>query len=148
RHAVILLHEEEVRRLDVAMDDSVGVRDGERLARLHHQLGRSCERNAAIRLENHLEIFALEILHDDVWASVYRDTDVVYGGRVFALDLGGGFRLSGETANDLGFRGELVLQELDRDGLFELQMACGDDDAHAAFRDDALHPIAATDHFP
>ena len=63
-------HAEEVRRLEVAVDDAERVRLGDRLAGLEHEVDRLLDGQRAALLEPRGEVPALEVLHHHVRRAV------------------------------------------------------------------------------
>jgi hypothetical protein len=101
RSAVVAPRAEEVRRLEIAMHDAVGVRVVERLAYLQHTIDRVLYRQRAGLLERACEVLALEVLHHHEGRAVVERADIEYENDVLARDLPDGARLAFEAETDL-----------------------------------------------
>jgi hypothetical protein len=137
--------EEEVRRLEIAMDHvrRVRVRQGlERLERVVDRLRRRQRPGA----REHLEILALEVLHHEVRRAVRQHPRVHHAHDVLAGDAGDGGRLDGEAVQRLRRREHAREHRLQRDALPQDHVLRLVDDAHAALAGDAVDPIPARDH--
>ena len=108
--------DEEVRRLEVAVDDPRRVHLGERLARLEPDLARLVDRQRALRVDEHPEVGALEVLHHDVRRRRRSTRPTSLHARdVLALHLGGDLRLAQEALDGLLVAHGLGSEELDGD---------------------------------
>ena len=125
------------------MDDPAAVRLGDRLAGLEHERHRVRDIHRSAPLELRGEVSAVEVLHDHVRRAGLEGADVRHARDVLALDLHGGLRFAEEARRALGLLRDLEEQELQGDALLELHVGRRDDDAHAAFPDDALDPVLA-----
>ena len=92
---------EEVRGLEVAVDDAERVRVGDGDAGLEHELDRLLERERAALLEHGGEVAPLEVLHHHVRSAGLERADVEDAGHVLARDLHRGPGLAGEAGDDL-----------------------------------------------
>ena len=88
---------EEVRGLQVAVDDPERVRVGDGLAGLKDEVDGQLDGQGAPLLDPRREVAALEVLHDDVRRAVLQRADVEHASDVLALDLHGGSRLAQRT---------------------------------------------------
>ena len=136
-------HDEQVRRLQIAVHDPERVRLGQRLARLQHEIDGLLERQRATQPHPLGEVVTLEELHHHVRRAGIERTDVDHPRDVLARDLDGRARLAREALDRLGVAQRLREKELDRHLLVELQMKGGDDDAHPAGAEHALHAVLA-----
>jgi hypothetical protein len=87
-----------------------------------------------------------ESLHDHVWGARIERSHVENSSDVLALDAHCRPRFSHESRDDIWIRESILLQEFDRDRLFELNVSGGHDDAHSANADDALDAVASREH--
>ena len=128
-------HEDHVRRLHVAVDDVVLVSVREARGDLEHELRRVLDRKAARALEEARELGALEQLHREPERAVGFLTEVedAYEVRVIEHARGAPFRV--EARADHGVLLERAVEDLDRDGLGEMKMACAIDSAERALAD-------------
>ena len=103
RRAVGAARDEQVRRLEVAVDDAGGVRLGERLARLEDVARTASSTGSApSRAMSCAEVAPLEVLHDDVRHAVVSSVPDVDDARdVLALHLRGDARLAEEALDGL-----------------------------------------------
>ena len=100
---------------------------------------------AALALDQALEVDALDILHDEVWSAV-DFAEIVHGDDVRMLDPGGRRRLDAEALEIAVVARELRGDELDRPREVERQVGGAVDHAHAAARDLLVDPVAAVEH--
>ena len=98
RRAVGRLGDEEVLRLEVAMDDAELVRLADRLARLEEVVDGLVDRQRAPRAEDLREVAAGEVLHHDVRRAVRERADLEDADDVLALNRCGGAGLADETS--------------------------------------------------
>ena len=138
--------DEQIRRLDVAVDDPGGVRGLERVGDLDR------ERQQQIGLERApgdamLQRRPVEELHDEERAAVLL-ADVVDGADVGVIQRRRGPRLAAESGQRLGIVGEVGRQELQRDEALQPRVLGFVHDAHAAaaqLLDDAVVRERLTD---
>ena len=123
--------EHDVRRLDVAVDDSELVGRSDPARDLRHQLGGLVPREAAALLEHLLERASGAVLHDVVVVAI-RDSDVVDGDDVGVLDARGESGLAPESLDRLAIRQRAAEEDLDREQALESGSAPEVDDAHGA----------------
>ena len=95
--------DEQVVGLDVAMDDTEGVRRGQRFAGLQHIFDHALGGQRPLPtlepcFEELGEAASLQILHDDVRAERLEDPDVEHLRHVLTADTRGNLRLLGETS--------------------------------------------------
>ncbi len=143
----LLRHEEDVLRLEVAVDDAFAVRGGERAADLAEDRHHAVERERA-GLEVLRERRALEVLEHEVGRAVGHHVVVGDADDVRMAEPGGDLGLALEAAQDL-FAGEVGVQELDRDLLAgQPAMRRQEDRAHAATADQGFDRVGLGDHRP
>ncbi len=140
RRAVGPPGEEEVGGLDVAVDDAVAVRLGERVAALDDVVDRVGHVEHALR-EEVGEVAPLQELHHHVRRAGVERAHVGDAGDVLALDAHGVLGLAQEAGRVLGVLGELREEELEGHPLVQRDVLRLDDDAHASLADDALDAV-------
>jgi hypothetical protein len=143
--AVRASNAEEVRRLQVPVDDPERVGIGDGLARLQHEIDRQPRRQGPVRLEQRREVRALEVLHDDVRSPVVERADVEHARHVLAMDAHGRSRLAQEARDGVGVAQSLGQQKLEGYLGIELQVLRGEDHAHAPPPEHPLHAVLARD---
>ena len=136
--------EEEVRGLEVAVQDAGAVRLGERLAGLEGEVDgrRDVERPA--RDDAH-EVLPFEELHHDVRAPGRQATHVEDARDVLASDHRGRARLAVEAVEQLTLHRDVVADHLDGDALPHREMRRGDHEPDPAAPDDALDAVLLVD---
>src|SRR5262249_24887179 len=138
--------EEQVRGLEVAVDDAEGVGLGERLAGLEDPGRRGADGERTLSPQDRGEVIALEELHDDERRAGLERDDVEHARAVRALELRRRHRLADEAGAHLGVLQRLGEDELDGDALLEVEVGGFDDAAHAALAEDALDAILADEY--
>jgi len=134
------MSEEQIRRLEITVNDPERMRLGDGLARFEDVADRLLDGERAALIEHLREIGPLEVFHHHVRRAVVR-ADVEYACDVLAVNLHRGACFAGESLHDLGVRRDLGQQELERDLLIELLVGGGDDDPHPPFAEDAIDPV-------
>jgi hypothetical protein len=145
---VLAFCEEQVRWLQIAMDDPDRVRLRDPAQRLKHIMDRDVgsETMARLAFEHLREVLAVEQLEDHVRIA-HLLIDVVDADHVLVLDVRGGATFVDEALS--GFRIARVGEhDLDRDGFRKLQVARSEDRAHAALSDQMIEHVLAGDHVP
>ena len=104
----------------IAMDDAVAVRVGERIGNLN-RVAQDLVQGQCAASDPLGQRFALEILHDDELDAVLL-TDVIQGTDVRMIDLGDGARLAGKALGP-GGRARAGRQHLERHGAIEARIA-------------------------
>jgi hypothetical protein len=135
--------EEEVLRLEIAVNDARGVRLGHRLASLGDVLGDHLDGERARVAQHGAEIRAFQVLHDHVGRARLQRPHVEHLGGVLALELHRRARLANEARDRVLVAERLVPHELDGDALIQLLVPRCDDHPHAPHAQDALHAILA-----
>ncbi len=107
--------EEDVGRLDVAVDDAALVRLGQGARQLRDDRDDLARSHRPAGAQVVLEVAPLEQLHDDVGRALGRDAVVEGLHDVRALDLGSGGGLAGEAGGGLGALEQVAGHELDDD---------------------------------
>ena len=139
--------DQDVARLDVAVHQAGGVRDLQRAAGLLEHVQRVPQRQPAGALEHRVQRLAVDQLHHQVGGAAL----AVHVGLAVVVDAGdarvvehrGGARLGAEPLDELGVRGELGLEHLDRDAAAQPAVDGLPHLAHAAGGDQPLQPVAA-----
>ncbi len=145
RTAVEPPRDEQVRRLEIAMDDACRVRLGERDACLHHVLDGGRHRQRLLR-DRAREVRAVEDLHHHVRRVGLEPAHVEYATHVLGAQMHHRARLANEAIDDRRISGHLVAQQLDRDAVAELEVRRRHHDAHPAGAEDLIDPVPAADH--
>ena len=143
RGSVGALGDEEVRRLEIAMDDADGMRARDRFAHLEKVVGRDRRRHRTALAKDGGEVSADEVLHHDVRSAALERAGIEHAHDVLALDLDDGASLACEALRVDLVAGRLRPEELDRDELAERLVTCGDDEPHAARADQPLDDVFA-----
>jgi hypothetical protein len=146
RIAVDLLgDQEDVLRLQIAVDDVLAVRRGHRGSHLADDGQHVLERHGAV-LDALRERLALQVLEDEVRRAVGGDVEVGDVDDVGVVELRGDQRLAPEPRHDLVV-GHLGVEQLDRDLLAGQPAVARDEDgAHAAAPDHRLDRVGIGDH--
>ncbi len=138
-----LLREEHVLRLDVAVHEPALVREVQRAGDLQPVTKRLVDRQRPVRQEA-LEIFALDVLEDDVLAAVFLapvdDRDDVGMGQ-----LRNGARLAPETLDVVLVGAVVLVQHLDGDGALEQPVVRPEDVGHAPRAHELVQLVTARD---
>ena len=135
--------EEEIGRLDVAVNDPSGVRLGEGLARLAHIRRRLLRREDAALIEHRLQVGSLEVLHDDEGRAGLEPPHVVHRRDMPAVQPRDRARLAEEALHALHVAEHRRQHELDGAQLEEIDVRRRDDDAHGPDAEDALDAVLA-----
>jgi hypothetical protein len=143
RRAVEATGEEEVRGLDVAVDDAQRVGLGQRLAGLHHVARRVADRQGSALADQPSQIAPVEQLHDEVRDAVL-DPGVEDPHGVLAAQAHGGAGLAFEARR--GARARRPQQELDGQRLVQVQVCRADDNPHATATELGVDAVLAADH--
>ena len=128
-----LVREEQIRRLEIAMDDAERVRVREPLERLQRVVDGVADRQLMLEPQELLEIAPVEPLHHHVRQAVDEHADVHHARDVRAVDARRGARLGEEPLDDLRQARQLRREELHRDRLVEQHVVRCKHDRHPAF---------------
>ncbi len=137
--------DEDIRRLDVAMNDAAGVRGVEAIRDFDAELEDTVERQRSAR-DLVLQRPAIEQLHDDEPLGAVL-ADVVDGADVWMVERRGDAGLALEPIQRLGIAGQIGRQELQRDLAAQTHVFGAIDDAHAAGAE-ALENLVMADNGP
>jgi hypothetical protein len=130
------LDEHHVVRLEVAVDDGVGVGGGQRAGDLRADVERAGDRDAALVAgQLHREGLPLEVLHDEEVLAVVGLPEIVDLHDVLVADLVDGARLVEEPADHLLVAGQLAVDDLERDLLADVRMLGEKHHPHPAHAD-------------
>jgi hypothetical protein len=139
--------EEDVGRLEIAVDDPGGVDGVEPLGDLAEEPGDRADREAALARQLRAEVLAVEELHDHVGVAAI-DAIVVGLHDVRALDVRHGARLALEAHAGVVVAGGDGVDELDGHVAPELAIEGHPERAHAPRGQLALEAVFADDHTP
>ncbi len=134
--------QQDVRRLDVAVDQPDRVRRLEPPGRLHADPDDLLDGQRAGPVDPVLERLAGDVLHDEVRQPA-RGVDGVDGDDVVVTDRRGGLALAGEPAAGRGARGQLGGEDLDRHEPIQRRVERLEDHTHPAAADDVDDLIRA-----
>jgi hypothetical protein len=110
------------------MDDAERMRFGDGLACLEQEIDGVGDREWSA-LDDRTEVLTFEELHDDVRRAFRSRADVDDLDRMLAAEARRRARLAHEALDEIFVACEMGREDLDRDALMELRVACGDDDA-------------------
>ena len=150
RHAGLprlLLQQEDVLRLHVAVNDTFCVRGGEGAANLARDADGERHTEPPHLLDERTELFPVEELRRDAGRAVARVEDVDHLDDVGVGDAARALRLALEPLDDFRVLRELGQEDLDRESsLLQAKMARLVDLAHAALPDEAHDLVALVQH--
>ncbi len=126
-----LRRQDDVRRLDVAMDHPAIRRVDERLGDLKRDVHRFIQGQGAVEVHLATDRHPLDVLEDDVVVGPVL-AQTVHPRDVLVVELGGRSALLIEPLDDLGVVGLVGRQELERDFAVELGVVRAEDGAHPA----------------
>ena len=139
--------DEDVRRLDVAVDDAAVVGDLEGAGDVGGDAGGLARGEGPVLAQDRGEVLALDELHDDVRARrVF--AEVEHGDDVRVAERRRGPRLVAEAREEVGVLAELGPQELDRHVALELRVARPVDRGHAALAEQLEQAVASAEGAP
>ena len=142
-HVVVCNHD--VLRLNVPVDDAVGMRVLQRLADLRGVVQRLCGTEYTVLRHALLECFALNELHDDI-LRLAAVADIVNRDDIRLREHGDRVRLRLEAIFQFGVRRHLIAQDLDGDIAVQLVAHGLVNDRHAAAADDLQDLVAVIQH--
>jgi len=128
----------------IAVNDPVIVRLGERRTGLREEARRAPELHRPLALEHGREIVALDVLHDEI-ERVLELAEVERVDDVRMVELAYGLRLEPKAVNHLVLRGHLWREDLHGGDLAEAQVLDAIHDAHSAAADALEHAVAPVD---
>ena len=137
----VIAGDEDVARLDVAMDEPGGVRGIQRAGHLLQDRHRGVRRQVTLAADHPLQIAAGDVAHGEVEHAVDL-AGVIDRDDVGMLEAGGEDRLLQEALPELGVRAPIGLEQLERDVSPQGGLNRPVDGAHAAAADHGLDPIA------
>jgi len=137
-------HEHHVLRLQIAVDDVLGVCSGERIGDLQVQVDHLGGRQlAAAALDALGQRLALEVLHDNVGSTVGLLAVVGDLDQAGVLDPVDGAGFIEEAGDELGIAGVLAVQDLDGDAALDGLVDRLVDRTHPTFTDTAYNAVGA-----
>ena len=142
-HVVVCNHD--VLRLNIPVDDAVGMRVLQRLADLRGVVQRLCGAEYTVLRHALLECFALNELHDDI-LRLAAVADIVNRDDIRLREHGDRVRLRLEAVFQFGVRRHLIAQDLDGDIAVQLVAHGLVNDRHAAAADDLQDLVAVIQH--
>ena len=141
RRARRALRQKEIRRLEVAMDDPLGVGRGHRFACFDDVTHRLVDRETSAAGDERAEVLALQVLHDDVRGAVGEHADVEDARDVLALEFCRRPRLARKARDEVRPAERARQEKLERDPPIEIEMVRHDDDAHPAGAEDPFDAV-------
>src|SRR5262249_32390511 len=147
-HAARVADEDDVRALEIAVDDAGGVRGGEAGGDLLGDGQRLVGRHATLAPDARRKRLALEELHGEerrLAVAALVEPDVEEPADVRVGDLAGELDLALEAADDGVVVGDRVAQRLQRHALLEEEILRLVDFPHAALADDADNAVPLSD---
>ncbi len=143
---LVVRHQEQVVRLEIAVDDAAIVRRRQDVADAGGD--RHCTRRRQRPLLGHdrPERAPLHELHDQIGAAVGERAEVEDLDDPRMADRGGRPRLSLEASHQLGILRVALAQDLDGDGTVERPLAAAVDVAHGARAQGRTHLVAVVEH--
>ena len=128
---MVVLVQQHVRRLHVAVHERPAVGGVERPRHLAQQVQRPLRRELAVALEDRLQVLPVDEAHREVELAVVL-ARLVDGDHVRVVDRRGELRLAQEALAEALVLGQLGGDQLQRDGPLERQVGGAVDHAHAA----------------
>jgi len=141
----VLVVDDDVLRLEVAVDDTAAVREARGPEDLNREVDGALGRERALVVDELLQRSAGDVLHRDV-RRVVPLAAVVDRHDVLVLQARRGRRLTAEALDELGVGGEALVQDLQRDLAPELEVLRTVDLRHPARTDVGDDLVAAVDH--
>jgi hypothetical protein len=141
---VAVLIEQDVRRLDVAVDETAAVRGVERARDLGENRDRTIGRELGLAFEHGLQVTPLDVAHGEVELPIVF-ARLVDRDHVRVVERGRHTRLLQEALAESLVPGELGSDQLERDRALEREIGRSVNDAHAAPPDDGFHAVARED---
>ena len=143
-HRPAVAREQDVARLDVAMDDPADVRHAQRASDVEPDPGRLRRTQPTQPPESGRQVLTLDELHDQERLAVV-GAGLETGHDVRVAQHRGGQRLAAEAHRDIGIGDDLATEQLDRHGAVELGVGGAMDRRHPADPDDLGEPIPLAD---
>jgi hypothetical protein len=138
--------QEHVPRLEIAMDDPLGVRHRQGRCELLHDLRGRARLQPSDALETLLEVLAVQVLHHQVRLARRRRAEVQHLDDVRVGELGRHLHLAAEARQRLRMGGQLLRHHLDRHALARPDLGGFVDRAHPADPDRAHDLVALAQH--
>ena len=135
--------EDDVGRLEIAMDDAGGVRRVEPPGQARRDVHRALDRHRLLAREHRRQRLARHVLHDE--ERRIADDDVEEAGHVGMLDGAHRLRLVLEALAELGVGEQLGLEHLDGDDRADGAVLGGEDVAHGAAAEHLEQAVAIAD---
>ena len=141
---MVVLAEQDVGRLDVAVDEAVAVGGVERPADLRDDVRGPLGPQAPLGADERAQVGPVDVAHDDEQHAVVL-ARVVDGEDVGVLDRGGGLGLGDEAPAEVLVVGEDRVDDLQRDRALQPELRRAVDDAHAAAAREGLDAVIGED---
>ncbi len=141
---MVVLVEQDVRRLDVAVHEPVAVRGVERAAELGDDVRRALGVQVVLRAHERAQVGAVDVAHDDE-QDVVDLARVVHRDDVGMLDRGRGLGLRDEALTEIRVVGERRCDHLQRDGSLEPELRRAVHDAHPPAPGQAVDAVVDED---
>ncbi len=138
----VRVHDHQVGRLQVAVDDALVVGGLQDFAELIKQPADAGRRQPAVGVQQGVEADALDVLHDDAGALRVVDRGVIEGDGVGVLEPRHQQRFAGEAVAEERVGGDVVVHDLDHHLPPQVELARQVDPAHAALAEQANGLIA------
>ena len=140
-----LLGQEQVRRLEIAVNDAGGVRLGDCDASLQDEVDGALDGKGAVDAQLGLEVAASQELHDHVRPAALVGVHVEHLHDVRTADARARASFALESLDRIGQGEDLLPQELDRDALAQAQVLGLEDEAHASLAERTKQSVLAAD---
>src|SRR5262249_37629043 len=137
--------QEEIRRLEIAVNDPERMRARERVDGLEQIRTGLADLEPAAASQDAIKVLAVEVLHDDVRGAVDERTDIEDPHDVLTLHARGRARLAYEPLRGKA-AGRIGAQKLERDALVQRYVARGIDDAPRALTQHPLENVLVSNH--
>ena len=127
------LAEQDVFRLQIAMDDPLRMRFDERRRNLTRQVNDPALRQRLAQIQQRRQRPPVDVLHHDKRSTLFRLTNHVNGRDVRMADLGSGAGFSDKALHDVGIFEQIGPQHFDRDLTFHARLRRAIDGSRRAF---------------
>ncbi len=140
--------EDDVLGLEIAVDDALAVRLGERRQRLPEHVDDAPEGERAVLVRDAREVAPAQELHDEVELAVGRLAEVDDADRVRVVQPARRARLGDEARGGVLLADQVRVDDLHRDGAPEVRLLGAVDAAHSADADELEDQVAARQRAP
>ena len=143
--SVVAAADEQILRVQIAVNDPGLVRGPYPVASLHNQIRGARYGQALAAIDEGAQAFAGQVFHHDVGRAVLGDAEVDGGGDVLAFESARGLGLALEPRQALTLRGQFGVQQLDREAALDHRVLRLVHVPHATRGKVANQPILAPD---